>query len=57
MTKKNSAQYSAAELTALRAAGETATRADAPMRDIDAEFWEKARVVPPGGKVSAHLRK
>lgn len=56
MAKKDTARYSADELTALRAQGRTATRADAPTREIDADFWKTARVVLPGGKISVHLR-
>jgi uncharacterized protein (DUF4415 family) len=41
----------------MRAAGETATRSDAPLLEIDADFWKSARVVMPhAGKSSVHLR-
>ena len=37
--------------------GKTRTRADAPVREIDKDFWEHAHVVMPGtGKTSVHLR-
>ncbi len=40
-----------------RVKGETATRADAPEREVDADFWASARVVMPHpGKSSVHLR-
>jgi uncharacterized protein (DUF4415 family) len=39
------------------ARGKTRTRADAPARPVDDEFWRDARVVmPPPGKASVHLR-
>jgi uncharacterized protein (DUF4415 family) len=56
MAKRDTARYSANELKARRARGETGTRRDAPAREIDPDFWEKARVVLPAGKTSVHLR-
>ncbi|MCX7376651.1 MAG: BrnA antitoxin family protein [Alphaproteobacteria bacterium] len=50
-------QFSAETLKAERARGETRTRADAPARAVDEDFWRNARVVmPPPGKTSVHLR-
>ena len=50
-------QFSAETLKADRARGETRTRADAPARPVDDDFWQNARVVmPPPGKASVHLR-
>jgi uncharacterized protein (DUF4415 family) len=50
-------QFSAETLKAERARGETRTRADAPARAVDEDFWRNARVVmPPPGKASVHLR-
>ncbi len=50
-------QFSAETLKAERARGETLTRADAPVRAVDDDFWRDARVVmPPPGKASVHLR-
>ena len=56
MNEKDTAQFSADELKALRARGATATRADAPERAIEPEFWRTSRVVLPGPKTSIHLR-
>jgi hypothetical protein len=48
-------QYSAETLKAERARGETQTRADAPARPVDDDFWRDAPVVmPPPGKTSVH---
>lgn len=50
-------RYSSEDLEAERARGEGRTRADAPARSVDEEFWREARVVmPPPGKASVHLR-
>ena len=50
-------QYSPKTLKAERARGKTRTRADAPARPVDDDFWRNARVVmPPPGKASVHLR-
>ena len=50
-------QYSPETLKAERAQGKTRTRADAPARPVDDDFWRNARVVmPPPGKTSVHLR-
>ena len=50
-------QYSTETLKAERAQGTTRTRADAPGRPVDDDFWRNARVVmPPPGKASVHLR-
>jgi len=58
MPKDDTARYSLAELKALRAKGKTATRTDAPIREIDDTFWQTAEVVlpPTGSKASIHLR-
>ena len=50
-------RYSLAELRAMRSRGETKTAADAPAREVDADFWEKARLVSPDRrKVHTGLR-
>ncbi|MCC6718562.1 MAG: BrnA antitoxin family protein [Acetobacteraceae bacterium] len=50
-------QYSPETLKAERAQGKTRTRADAPARPVDDDFWRNAHVVmPPPGKASVHLR-
>ncbi len=50
-------RYSPETLKAERARGRTRTRADAPARPVDDDFWRDARVVmPPPGKASVHLR-
>ena len=57
MARKDIKRYSLAELKALRARGKTHTRADAPVREVDEDFWRHARVVLPGpAKTSVHLR-
>ncbi len=50
-------QYSQETLKAERAQGKSRTRADAPARAVDEDFWRNARVVMPApGKASVHLR-
>ncbi len=49
-------RVSLGELADRRKRGQTATRADAPAREIEPEFWQSARVVMPPGKASVHLR-
>jgi len=50
-------QYSTETLRTERARGKTRTRADAPVRPVDEEFWRNARVVMPApNKASVHLR-
>lgn len=50
-------QYSPETLKAERALGKSRTRADAPARPVDDDFWRNARVVMPlPGKTSVHLR-
>ena len=50
-------QYSPETLKAERARGNIRTRADAPARPVDDDFWRTARfVMPPPGKTSVHLR-
>lgn len=57
MARKDIRRYSLDELKALRARGKTRTRADAPVREIDEDFWKNAHMVmPPPGKTSVHLR-
>src|SRR2546422_8080807 len=57
MARKDIKRSSLEELKALRARGKTRTRADAPVREIEEDFWEHAHVVMPGsGKTSVHLR-
>lgn len=57
MEDEDTRQFSLESLRERRDRGQTATRADAPARSVDAEFWASARVVmPPPGKASVHLR-
>ena len=49
-------RYSLAELRAMRDRGESRTRADAPLREVDESFWRDARVTRPVGKVHTGLR-
>ena len=58
MTASDDTRQSSTEtLKADRAQGKTRTRADAPERPVDDDFWRNARVViPPPGKASVHLR-
>ena len=50
-------RYSPEALKAERARGKTRTRADAPARPVDDDFWRNARVMmPPPNKASVHLR-
>ena len=55
--KEDIRQHSLEKLRAERTQGRTKTRADAPARHVDADFWKSARVVmPPPSKASVHLR-
>jgi uncharacterized protein (DUF4415 family) len=57
MARKDIKRYSVEELKTLRARSKTHTRADAPVREIEEDFWEHAQVVMPvPGKTSVHLR-
>jgi uncharacterized protein (DUF4415 family) len=57
MEDEDTRQFSLESLRARHDRGQTATRADAPARSVDAEFWASAHVVlPPPGKSSVHLR-
>lgn len=57
MADDDTRRYSDGMLERLRDAGETETRADAPLHPVDDAFWAAARVVmPPAGKTSVHLR-
>ena len=57
MARKDIRHYSLDELKALRRRGKTHTRADAPAREIEPDFWRNARVIMPApGKTSVHLR-
>lgn len=57
MEDADTRRHSLASLRAQRDAGATGTRADAPARPVDPEFWATAHVVmPPPGKASVHLR-
>ena len=50
-------RYSLAELKEMRARGDyTPTRPDAPEYELDEQFWQNARLVPPNRKKSVHLR-
>ncbi len=49
-------RYSMDELVAMRRNDQTSTNAEAPAFDIEEEFWDKAEIVMPAGKVSIHLR-
>ena len=58
MANEDIRRYSTAELRKRRDAGGTETRADAPERELDEEFWENATIVFPAaqGKVSKTIR-
>ena len=57
MASDDTKTYSLETLGAMRARGETETRADAPVYEVDADFWESARVVRPSPeKVSVSLQ-
>ena len=56
MAKDDTKKYSLDELREMRERGETKTRPDAPVYELEADFWENARVVMPPGKSSIHLR-
>ncbi len=50
-------QFSLGSLEAERQKGRTRTRADAPARPVEPEFWQSAHVVmPPPGKAAVNLR-
>jgi uncharacterized protein (DUF4415 family) len=50
-------RYSLEDLEAAHAAGDTATRPDAPAYPVEDDFWAKARpIMPQPGKTSVHLR-
>ena len=50
-------RYSPETFKAERARGKTRTRADAPARSVDDDFWRDTRVVmPPPGRASVHPR-
>lgn len=44
------------EIAAMRARGETHTSPDAPVVDLDEDFWRTAKVVMPSDKTSVHIR-
>jgi uncharacterized protein (DUF4415 family) len=57
MASDDTRTYSLETLRAMRARGETETRADAPLYEVDADFWATARVVRPSPeKVSVSLQ-
>ena len=57
MEKEDTRHFSLESLKAGRDRGKTQTRADAPARPVDAEFWESALVVMPSlSKTSIHMR-
>jgi uncharacterized protein (DUF4415 family) len=56
MADDDTKRFSLESLARQRAAGNTATRPDAPLREVDADFWATARVVMPHAKSSVHLR-
>lgn len=57
MAKKDMRQYSQDDLNAMRERGDyVPTKLDAPIADIDEDFWKNAAVVMPVGKSSVHLR-
>ena len=49
-------RHSLDELRAMRERGETRTRPDVPVQEIDEAFWREARVVRPSRKVHTGLR-
>ena len=48
MADEDIRRASTAELRKRHDAGETETRDDAPERELDEDFWEKATIVRPG---------
>jgi len=55
--KEDIRRYSPEKLRKRREDGQTETRADAPARQVDPDFWQSARLVMPSpGKASVHLR-
>jgi uncharacterized protein (DUF4415 family) len=56
MARDDIRRYSLDELREKRAAGRTTTRADAPRRQVDEDFWRTAKVIMPPNKASVHLR-
>jgi len=57
MARKDTSRYSLAELKAMHERGDyVPTKADAPIPEIDADFWKNATIVMPSGRSSVHLR-
>ena len=57
MADSDTRRYSLAELSAIWSGGETKSAPDAPAREVDADFWEEARLVSPErSKVHTGLR-
>jgi uncharacterized protein (DUF4415 family) len=56
--KEDIRQYSMDEIKEMIARGEDQTRDDAPVYEVDEDFWKNAYVVRPGDKpkTSVHLR-
>lgn len=48
--------YSLDELREMRRLGLDQTRPDAPIYEVDEEFWANAKIVYPSTKASVHLR-
>lgn len=49
--------YSKADLEAMRARGESMTRADGPEYEPDEAFWHDARVIHPGRTEDVRIRQ
>jgi uncharacterized protein (DUF4415 family) len=56
MANEDIKKYSLTELKAMREAGQSQTKDDAPALAVDEAFWETAQVTMPAKKKSVHLR-
>lgn len=56
MAKNDTKKYSLDELKIMRKEGQSQTKYDAPMLEIDDAFWDNAQVAMPTKKKSVHLR-
>lgn len=57
MEKEDIRQYSLDDLKKRTSRGDyVPTRPDAPVMELDDDFWSNAQVIMPEGKASVHLR-
>lgn len=57
MEKEDTRQYSLDDLKKMARRGDyVPTRPDAPVMELDDDFWSNAQVIMPEGKASVHLR-